>query len=257
MPNEACFLYVCSGEQRLSSVTHQTQLKQRDAVLMKCGIYFGEWLTSTQYDTCEAIAIHLYPEVLKKIYAYEIPDFISKFRRVNNLNSISAIDNNVLIDQYIRSMQFYFENPHLVDDDLIKLKLRELILLLVKTEKAVSIMEVISSLFSPIEYSFREVIEANIFSDHSIEELAQLTNLSPSTFKREFLKVYGDSPARYIKRRKIEHASELLKISTLRIKEVAAQCGFDDPAHFTRTFHSIYKISPTDFRLSQKVKSLS
>lgn len=256
MPNEACFLYVCEGQQRLSSAVQHTTLKSKDAVLMKCGMYFGEWLASSTYKQCEAIAVHLYPEVLKKVYEFEIPDFIRKYIKVSNQNAVHTIRDNVLIEQYIMSMRFYFENPQLVDDDLIKLKLKELILLLVKTEKAASIMEVISAMFSPVQYSFKEVIEANVFSNLSMDELAQLANLSPSSFKREFKKYYSDSPAHYFKTRKLEKATELLRLSDLRISEIATDCGFGDLSHFSKAFQEKYKISPSGYRLDQNTKSL-
>ncbi len=257
MPNEACFLYVLEGSQRVHSANHKELLKQKDAVLMKCGMYFGEWLSSADYKQCEAIAVHLYPEVLKKIYESEIPDFIKKYKKIENQVYLYKLKDNALIDNYIVSMQFYFENPELVDDELVKLKLKELILLLLKTEKARSIMDVISGLFSPREYSFKEVIEAHIYSNLSIDELAQLTNMSVSSFKREFTKIYADSPAHYLRNRKMEKASELLRITDLRINEIAFECGFSDVAHFSNSFLERYDTSPSQYRLSQRDKFLT
>jgi AraC family transcriptional regulator, exoenzyme S synthesis regulatory protein ExsA len=257
MPNEACFLYVLEGSQRLHSANHRELLKRKDAVLMKCGMYFGEWLSSSDYVQCEAIAVHLYPEVLKKIYESEIPDFIKQYKRQNNPTQVYKVTDNTLIDNYIKSMLFYFENPQLVDEELIKLKLKELILLLLKTEKAASIMEVISGLFSPRDYSFKDVIEAHVCSNLTLEQLAQLTNLSVSSFKREFTRIYNDSPAHYLKTRKLEKAAELLILSDKRISDIAFNCGFSDLAHFSNSFQEKFNTSPSQFRLNQRHKSLS
>lgn len=256
MPNEACFLYVLNGEQQTVSPTDKLKLKAKDAILMKCGMYFTEWLSSEEYEQCEAIAVHLYPEVLKKVYENEIPDFVKQYRKVENSSTMYRVSGDELIDNYIQSLIFYFKNPALVDDELIKIKLKELILLLIKTEKAPSVMEVISSLFSPKEYDFREVIASNVFSNLSIEELAQFTNLSVSSFKREFERIFGDAPARYIKNKKLEKAAELLSNTERRISEIAYDCGFSDIAHFSKSFQEKYSISPSNFRLSQKGKSL-
>jgi len=154
-------------------------------------------------------------------------------------------------------MMFYFENPQLVDEELIKIKVKELILLLVKTEKAESVMQLISGLFSPREYSFREIIESNLYTNVSLEELAQLTNLSLSSFKRVFNKTFGDSPAHYLKTKKIERAVKLLEVSAKRISDIAYDCGFGSLAHFTKSFTDLYKQSPTKYRMDQKGKSLS
>ncbi len=257
MPNEACFLYVLEGSQNIHSAIHKELLKQKDAVLMKCGLYFGEWLSSASYSQCEAIAVHFYPEVLKKIYESEIPDFIKKYKKADNQVHLLKVMNNTLIDNYIISMRFYFDNPQLVDEELIKLKLKELILLLVKTEKAQSIMEVISGLFSPREYTFKEIIEAHVFSNLSVDELSQLANLSVSSFKREFTRIYNDSPAHYLRNRKLGRAAELLAISDLRISDIAFECGFADVAHFSSSFLEKFNTTPSQYRLDQTDKSLS
>lgn len=257
MPNEACFLYVLNGEQQTVSPTNKIKLKSKDAILMKCGMYFTEWLSSDEYEQCEAIAVHLYPEVLKEIYKNEIPDFVTQYKKIENSSSMYKVSGDELIDNYIQSLVFYFKNPALVDDELVKIKLKELILLLIKTEKAPSVMEVICGLFSPKTYGFREIIASNIYSSINIEELAQFTNLSVSSFKREFEKIFNEAPARYIKNKKLEKAIALLENTEQRISEIAYDCGFNDIAHFSKSFQDKYNNSPTNFRKNQKEKSLN
>lgn len=75
--NEACFLYMISGEQEVNSPVEHRRLNSREAVLMKCGMHFSELLKSEKTEHYEAIAVHLYPEVLKKIYDKEFPEFIT------------------------------------------------------------------------------------------------------------------------------------------------------------------------------------
>ncbi len=60
----------------------------------------------------------------------------------------------------------------------------------------------------------------------------QLANLSLSSFKREFRRVFNDSPARYLKHKKLERARQLLEKTYRRIKEIAFECGFEDFPHF-------------------------
>jgi AraC-like DNA-binding protein len=116
-------------------------------------------------------------------------------------------------------------------------------------------MEVISSLFSPKEHSFKEIIDAHVFSNLSVEELAQLASLSVSSFKREFSRIYGDSPAHYLKKKKLQRAEELLLVSELRISDIAFDCGFNEVAHFSKSFKEKHGVSPTTYRLSQKGKA--
>ena len=257
MPNEACFLYVLEGEQLVRTAAKMETLKPRDAILMRCGMYIGEWLKSADYEHCETIAVHLYPEVLKKLYETEIPDFIKKYQKETPPAPLRVMPSNTLIDSYIQSMKFYFENPALVDDELVKLKLKELILLLLKTEKAHSLMEVIAGLFSPQHYTIREVIEANLYSGLSVTELAHLAHCSLSTFKREFLRVYGQAPARYLKAKRMERAADLLTVSDKRVSEVAYACGFNDVMTFSKAFSKTFSQSPSHFRVNQRNKTMN
>jgi len=137
----------------------------------------------------------------------------------------------------------------LVNDEILVLKLKEIILLLSQTQDAETIRVIVGQLFSPAKYTFRQIIEANLFSQINIEELAQKNNLSVSSFKREFKKLYNDSPANYIKNKRLEKAAELLSVSDERITDIAFDCGFNDLANFTKRFHDKYNVTPTDYRL--------
>lgn len=73
-----------------------------------------------------------------------------------------------------------------------------------------------------------------------------------SSFKREFAKLYNDSPANYIKTKKLEKAAELLLVSDQRITEIAFDCGFNDLANFTKSFNDKYNTTPTNYRVQQR-----
>lgn len=256
MPDEACFLYVLAGEQRVYAASKTERLKPRDAILMRCGMYMGEWLQSADYENCETMTVHLYPEVLRKLYENEIPDFIKKHFEQGAPAPIHLLRSDTLIDNYIQSMKFYFENPALVDDELVKLKLKELILLLLKTEKSRTLIELISGLFSPQNYTIREVVEANLYTGLSVAELAHLAYHSLSTFKREFSRLFGQPPARYLKAKRLERAASLLSVTDNRISEVAYECGFHDVMTFSKSFAKAFGQSPSHFRVNQKSKTM-
>lgn len=149
-------------------------------------------------------------------------------------------------------MLFYFENPSLVNDEILVLKLKEIILLLSQTRDAENIQVILSQLFSSTTYSFKQIIEANLFFQLGIEELAQKTNLSVSSFKREFKKLYDDSPANYIKTKRLERAAQLLLATGERVTDIAFNCGFNDLANFTKSFHDKYHVSPSNYRLTTR-----
>jgi AraC family transcriptional regulator, exoenzyme S synthesis regulatory protein ExsA len=249
----ACFLYVLQGEMQFQFEDDKTDVPANHSLLLNC-LNSGKQVRSTRDSgTGEVVIVTFHPEILKKIYERELPAIIQPGKSVSN-QSHGKINNEFLIQKYIEGLLFYFENPSLVNDEILILKLKEIILLLSQTQQVETIQVILSQLFSPAKFSFKQIIEANLFSQINIEELAQKTNLSVSSFKREFAKLYSDTPANYIKNKKLEKAAELLLASDNRIADIAYNSGFNDLANFTKSFHDKYHVSPTNYRLNQIAK---
>ena len=246
MPNEACFYYIVEGDSRTYTPTGPVQQRANEGLVLRCGNYFTEFYQSTD-DRFEAIAIHLYADTLKLIYDRDFPDFLAEVDRVQPIHFEHRAASE-LLTAYIKGLAFYFENPALVSDELQKLKIKELLLLLARTDKAADVRRLIAGLFVATQYEFTAVVEANLFADLSSEELAHLCGMSLSGFKRAFRQAYDDSPARYIRRRRLEQAAKLLRGTSLRISEVAYDCGFRELAHFSRLFKGVYGVAPSGYR---------
>jgi AraC-like DNA-binding protein len=251
---QACFLYVKGGELEYQIDDEQINIAMNYSLLLNCINSGKQIYNSSSKSNCEIVIVTFYPEILKKIYDRELPLLLRKPKNIISNKSSEKINNDFLIQKYIEGLLFYFENPSLINEDILILKVREIILLLSQTQNAESIQVILSQLFSPTTYTFKQIIEANLFSQLTIEELAQQNNLSVSSFKREFAKLYHDTPANYIKARKLEKAAELLQVSDQRITEIAFDCGFNDLANFTKSFTSKYSISPTNYRQKQNNK---
>ncbi len=253
LDNEACFLYFTEGRNNHYSEEDHLHMRAHEGVLMKCGNYLYNVTPDKDTGRCGLIAIHFYPDVLKKVYENKVPDFLKKKNHVSYNSNMALVKSTELIAKYIESLSFFFENPNLVDEELLILKIKEIILLLSKIN-APAIIEIMYNLFSPRSVSFKDVIETHLFSPLSLNDLAELTNCSLATFKREFRKEYNDSPANYIKNRRLGKAAELLAISDKRISAIAHDCLFGDTAHFSSAFKSKYQLSPSEYRLSQSQK---
>ncbi|MDD2791668.1 MAG: AraC family transcriptional regulator [Sediminibacterium sp.] len=256
MPNEACFYYVIKGVSETISEVDRLRIPTRESVLLKCGNYITKILSSQSSQSFQTIAIHFHPEILRKIYENDLPLFLKRPEK-RSTTAMTKIKGPLLISKYIESLLFYFENPELVNDDLLVLKLKEIILLLSQTEEQKNINQILSGLFSPTTYSFKQIIDAHLYSDISIEDLSQLVNVSLSSFKREFRRIYNDSPANYLRNKKLEKAAELLRVSDQRITDVAYNSGFTELPHFSKCFKEKFAISPSAYRLTQKGKFLN
>ncbi|WP_306567984.1 helix-turn-helix domain-containing protein [Flavobacterium lindanitolerans] len=249
---QACFLYVLQGEFQYQVDTEPINIPANYSLLLNC-ITSGKQLRNPEpSSTCEIVIVTFYPDILKKIYDRELPTLLHAPKNIVSNKSNEKINNDFLIQKYIEGLLFYFENPSLINEDILVLKLKEIILLLSQTQNAEAVQIILSQLFSPTTYTFKQVIEANLFSQLTIEQLAEQNNLSVSSFKREFAKLYNDSPANYIKNKRLEKAAQLLRVSDQRITDIAFDCGFNDLANFTKSFSDKYNVTPTNYRNGTK-----
>lgn len=256
MENEACFIFVLEGSAELLSPTDFVNLKAQEAVLLKCGNYLGRLNFGEEKSNYHAMVIHLLPDVLQEIYKNEVPSFLKNSGQEKLSSDLPTIKGNKLLIKYIDSILFYFENPALATEELLVLKIKELFMLLMHTKNAPDVKRVLSKLFSPQSFSIREVVEAHLYDDISVSELAALSNHSLSSFKRKFKEIYKESTAGYLKKKKLEKAAELLLASNEHIGKICYDAGFNDVAHFSRSFKRQYDCSPSVYRMNQTIKEL-
>jgi AraC family transcriptional regulator, exoenzyme S synthesis regulatory protein ExsA len=250
MHNEACFLHIVEGQATTLSEIDQITLQARESMLMKCGNYISKVVPTGSNSNFRSFAVHFQREVLEKIYEKELPVFL-RTQEKPSLRSFSRVGSRQLVDHFMQGIDLYFHNPSLVREELLVLKLKEIILLLHQGEEEASIREIMASLFSPQTYSIRQIVEAHLYTDISVEELATLSNMSVSTFKREFSKGFADTPASYLKNRKLEKARELLSLSDKRVTDIALEVGFNEISHFSKAFTQKYGFSPSELRMNQ------
>lgn len=92
------------------------------------------------------------------------------------------------------------------------------------------------------------LIEELLDQDCSVERLAETVGLSRAHFSRAFKKSTGETPARFIMRRRVVKARELLSDNTLSLAEIAHLTGFSSQAHFTAAFKSDIQVTPGRYR---------
>lgn len=244
-PEDACFIYFEGGNTKINSPYEQVELSTYESVLLKCGTYFSDLLAYSKSEIYKIVVIHLPKNILHEIYKHDISSLTKSTQASAFIHKVEAGE---LVSEFIKSLHFYFNNPSLVSDELLAIKIKELILLLMQTPYATSVNSLLQQLFTSQQIDIRKVVNNHIFSGLSIEDLATLCHVSVSTFKRQFRSVFNDTPANYIKTRRLERAKELLSISKMNLSEIAYETGFADLAHFSKLFKSIYQCTPSEFR---------
>ncbi|MEM7724677.1 MAG: AraC family transcriptional regulator [Pseudomonadota bacterium] len=93
-----------------------------------------------------------------------------------------------------------------------------------------------------------EYMDTNLQSRIRIEDLANVACLSPFHFSRAFRAALGMPPHKFLTKRRIEAATELLRNSDASLSEIAMMTGFSSQAHFTRQFTRALGVAPGKFR---------
>jgi len=107
--------------------------------------------------------------------------------------------------------------------------------------------------------SVQKVAASIIYMSEQLDEplrvtgLARLANLSPAHFSVLFKQQTGCSPRDYLHLLRIHRACQLLRSSTLNVKEIAARLGYQDQFHFSRQFKAFQGVSPSEYRESLDV----
>lgn len=91
------------------------------------------------------------------------------------------------------------------------------------------------------------------FNEHynepiSIEKYAQSRGMSVSWFQKNFKQFMNHSPTQYILTIRVKNAASLLETTDYSMAEIAAIVGYDDPLYFSRLFHKLKGMSPSQYR---------
>jgi AraC family transcriptional regulator, arabinose operon regulatory protein len=93
-----------------------------------------------------------------------------------------------------------------------------------------------------------EYMSENLARHISVPQVARHTGLSISRFSHLFRSKTGQTPHQFLQRERISRARQLLELTQQSVTEVAAETGFDDLFHFSRSFKRYVGVSPREYR---------
>jgi AraC-like DNA-binding protein len=105
-----------------------------------------------------------------------------------------------------------------------------------------------------VEDSNRRMLRARDAMDRTYAEpldvasLARIAHVSEAHFIRTFRATFGETPHRYLQRRRVERAMFLLRETDRSVTEICLDVGFTSLGTFSRTFRDIVGETPSDYR---------
>ena len=94
----------------------------------------------------------------------------------------------------------------------------------------------------------RDAIDRTYAQQLDIPALARVANVSEAHFIRTFKATFGETPHRYLQRRRVERAMFMLRETDRDVTDICLDVGFGSLGTFSRTFHEIVGLTPTDYR---------
>ena len=143
---------------------------------------------------------------------------------------------------FMQSLRDYQEL--LSDSQMLRLKQKEALLLLLKTNP-----EVKNGLFDfsePHKIDLEKFMQKNYHFNVQLERFAYLTGRSLSTFQRDFSKIFNETPSRWLLQKRLKEAYFLIKEKGKKSSDIYLDLGFEDLSHFSFVFKKQFGITATE-----------
>lgn len=235
-------IYILSGEIILKNGGEEIRLKRGQSVIIKKGEFF-------EFKKLGKIIGENYESLLFFINGEFIKEFIQIYGLKNQAPlpikaSMIKLEKSAILDGFMVSLIPYFSELTKKEEEVLRLKTFELLFYLSNTNQ--NIFDFFFQLTSKSNLSLVKTMESCYTKNMALEEFAKLSGRSLATFKREFKKVFHESPGKWLKRKRLEYARELLVTTGKKPISVYLESGFEDYAHFSKSYKQHFGYNPSE-----------
>ncbi len=244
--------YVLSGTKYIYNSDRSYSIDEGSLFVLDAGFHYEENIID-ENGRFEQIIFFLTPQTLQQIiFGLNINYGLSFSSRHSCANCISRNFASCMASTPLRNffvgIDLSLRNSGLLHNDVgQRIKLNELIYLILSDEDGCIKRKVLRSSDADSGH-FINIIYENIFNDISIERLAELTNRSLTSFKKEFKRLFNAPPHRWIIEQRLDRAKIMLSSTNRTVSEIGLECAFSNISHFIKLFKHRYKETPASFR---------
>ena len=163
-----------------------------------------------------------------------------------SLASIVTIEPNAVLNQFVHSLRLFFDDGQEIDEHLARLKTIEALIGIMQTQP--ELLPQLRVFSEKNKADLHEYMKYNFLKNKKLEEFASESGRSLTVFKKDFQSIYKTSPGKWLKQKRLEHAFTLLTTTNRKPSEIYLECGFEDLAHFSKSFKSQYHINPSKIK---------
>lgn len=235
--------FVVSGELTLLSGHKNVRIKNGEAIFIRRNhLVIKRKSPGKNGEPFKALFLNLSVPFLKSIIGdIAIPAATDNAMSDSNLNIY--LPEHPFLTGLFQSLDRYFSQGQMPSPMLIETKLREAVLVLLELRPGLA--AILFDFAEPWKIDLRDFMEKNYTCDMTLGQFAHYTGRSLSAFKRDFSLLFnGETPARWIVRRRLDEAMSLLK-SGMSVSDTYLKVGFKNISHFSTAFKRQFGIQPT------------
>jgi AraC-like DNA-binding protein len=195
---------------------------------------------------CASVSIYLDQETLRNFsleYGYK------PVKRYDNPDAVLELKPNSLYKSYMQSLMPYERLSQPGNKDLLALKLKEAILILLQSNPG--LQDVLFDFSEPGKIDLEAFMNKNFHFNVELKRFAYLTGRSLATFKRDFDKIFHSSPSRWLQQRRLQEAHYLIREKGAAPSDIYMDIGFEDLSHFSFAFKKMYGVPPSKLVVSR------
>ena len=232
-------VYVLSGKKTYKTVNGEWILESGQSLYLKKG---AEIINQYFDDEYCMLAFFLSDELIKETIEELKGKVILNCSQNPSEFTARKVSTSNYLEGYFHSMLTYFRGINRPPDQILVLKIKELLINVINSDPLLA--SYFMSLTETNRPSLKQIMEKNFCFNLRLEDYAELAHRSLSSFKRDFQQIYNESPGKWLLKRRVQHAANLIVNSTQSVTQIAFESGFEDLSHFSRVFKKIIGQSP-------------
>jgi AraC-like DNA-binding protein len=162
-------------------------------------------------------------------------------------SQVIRLNSSETLAGFFLSMASYFSDTREPAQSLLELKFKELILNIASNPVNAELLSYFCLLVNePVTVALERIMTDNYRYNLKLDQFAQLSNRSLSSFKRDFQTTFKTTPGKWLLEKRLLYAKSLLNNSSKKaISDVAFESGFETVAHFSRSFKQRFGVTPS------------
>lgn len=246
------FTFLLAGEKTVHFAGTQVTIHPHQFVLLTAGNCLMSEKLAVKNSPYHSILIFFDSDWLSEFFNQHAALVGKKAKGPDNRPFLLFEKDEFLVN-YTHSLDSMLVNDKPVYHELQRVKLEELLLYLAEHYPA-QLQQVRNMNYqtNDEELLIRQAVTSHLYSNITVEELAFLCNMSLSSFKRRFARMYGNSPGKWLLEKRMERAAQLLRQHNRKASEIFYELGYENLSSFIQSFKQVHGQTPRQYQLSSK-----